>query len=54
MKRFEIQEPELEFFELIDAVEKGASFLITRNGIPAARLVPAQFDLPQVDVERHD
>ncbi len=54
MKRFEIPEAELEFFTLIDEVENGASILITRNGVPAAKLVPVDSELPKLEVEGRD
>lgn len=36
---------------LLRRVEKGESFMITKNGVPVARLLPIE-ETPQRDVER--
>ena len=39
-KRVEISEAELQFFDLVDEVEKGCEITIVRNGKSVAKLMP--------------
>ena len=39
-KQVEISEAELQFFDLIDEVEKGCEITIIRNGKSVAKLMP--------------
>jgi prevent-host-death family protein len=51
MRRIQASDAEAQLARLLDAVERGETVIITRDGKPIARLVPAA-DRRQAEVER--
>lgn len=39
MREIDIEQAEIEFFDLLERVQSGEEIVITRNGKPAARLI---------------
>ena len=51
MRQVQASEAKTRFLQLLDEVEKGDSFLITRHGKPVARITP-EADRIQAEIEQ--
>ena len=51
MRTIEVSEAKLRWSSLLDSIEQGESFVITRHGAPVARMVPDQKVVHQGDVK---
>ncbi|HEX3660236.1 MAG TPA: type II toxin-antitoxin system prevent-host-death family antitoxin [Acidobacteriaceae bacterium] len=51
MRQVQASEAKTRFLQLLDEVEKGDSFLITRHGKPVARITP-EADRRQAEIEQ--